>query len=112
MGVSVSSHRQGSVLTVVVGGEVDLATCPEVDDEIRQAIDTEGVESVQVDLSEVTFLDSSGIALLLRGRRRAEERGVAYQVTGAHGITQEVLEITGVWAHLSGTTGNRQPTVS
>lgn len=107
-----SSQRRGSVLTVAVAGEVDLATCPTVEDAINDAIAGDGVTSVQVDLSEVTFLDSSGIALLLRGRRNADGRGVAYRVTGARGITQEVLVITGVWAHLSGDTGNRQPTVS
>lgn len=107
-----SSYRRGDLLTVAVGGEVDLATCPALDDEIRHAIDAEGVTAVQVDLSAVSFLDSSGIALLLRGRRRADERGVAYQVIGARGMTQEVLEITGVWAHLSGDPGHTQPTVS
>ena len=44
--------------------------------------------TVQVDLSGVRFLDSSGIALLLRGRRDADERAVGYRVTGAHGIAQ------------------------
>jgi anti-anti-sigma factor len=57
---------------------------------------------VEVDLSAVRFLDSSGIRLLLIGRRAADERGVAYRVTGAQGIARQVLEMTGVWAHLSG----------
>jgi anti-anti-sigma factor len=63
------------------------------------------VQVVEVDLSAVRFLDSSGISLLLKCRRRADERGVAYRVTGAYGITEQVLEMTGVLAHLSGGTG-------
>jgi anti-sigma B factor antagonist len=100
--ISVSGHRDGSILTVVVAGEVDLATSPTVDRAIADAIATDGVTVVRVDLSGVEFLDSSGIALLLKGRRGADERGIGFQVTGAHGIVQQVLEMTGVWAHLSG----------
>jgi len=54
-----------------------------------------------VDLAEVAFLDSSGIASLLKGRRIADGLGKAYWVTGATGIVREVLDLTGVWAHLS-----------
>lgn len=46
-------------------------------------------------------MDSSGIALLLRGRREAQQHGVAYRIRGARGIVREVLELTGVWAHLA-----------
>jgi anti-anti-sigma factor len=102
MQVSVSSHRQGSVLTVVVTGEVDLSTNFAVENAITDAIAEDGVTEVEVDLSAVRFLDSSGIRLLLKGRRGADERGVAYRVTSAQGIARQVLEMTGVWAHLSG----------
>jgi anti-anti-sigma factor len=58
------------------------------------------VRRTEVDLSKVDFLDSSGVSLLLRGRRQADEHGVAYQVIGAQGIARQVLEMTGVWDHL------------
>ncbi|HEY8472865.1 MAG TPA: STAS domain-containing protein [Natronosporangium sp.] len=102
--VSVETERDGDVLTLSVSGEVDLATSPVVDDAITEAIVTSGANTVSVDLSAVEFLDSSGIALLLKGRRRADERGVAYRVTGAQGTPLQVLRIAGVWGHLSGET--------
>ena len=106
MQVSVTSDRSGGVLTVAVSGEVDLASAPDVEQAIADALRTDGVTTVQVDLSGVRFLDSSGIALLLRGRRDADERAVGYRVTGVRGIAKQVLELTGVLAHLSsGPTG-------
>lgn len=102
--VSVVSERDGDILTLTVSGEVDLATSPLVDDAITEAIVGSGAGTVSVDLSAVEFLDSSGIALLLKGRRRADERGVAYRVTGAQGTPLQVLRIAGVWGHLSGET--------
>lgn len=99
--VSVSSRRDGGALTVAVSGEIDLATSPVVTEAITGALASGGVRTVDVDLSDVTFLDSSGISLLLKGRRDADERGVGYRVTGAHGTPLEILEIAGVWQHLS-----------
>jgi anti-anti-sigma factor len=104
--VSVSSDRDGGVLTVAVSGDVDLATGPLVSGAIDDALAAEGAETVRVDLSGVRFLDSSGIALLLKGRRDADERGLAFQVFGAQGVTLQVLEVTGVLAHLSGEPGS------
>jgi anti-sigma B factor antagonist len=98
--VSVSSQRDGDAVTVVVSGDVDLSAAPLVENAILDAVSADGVRRAEVDLSQVEFLDSSGISLLLRGRRQADERGVAYRVTGTHGIVQQVLEMTGVWDHL------------
>lgn len=108
----VSSEHDGDVMTVVVTGDVDLAASSAVEEAILRAVGEAGVTLVRVDLSAVNFLDSSGITLLLKGRRRADERGVAYRVSGAHGMALQVLEITGVWAHLSGDPDQNQPTAS
>jgi anti-sigma B factor antagonist len=100
--VSVSSNGDGSVLTVVVSGDIDLSTSPAVETAVAEAVATQGVTEVEVDLSGVGFLDSSGVALLLKGRRSADEHRVAYRVTCADGIAKRVLELSGVWTHLSG----------
>jgi anti-anti-sigma factor len=100
--ISASVNRNDGVATVVVSGEVDVASGPTVDEAIRAAIAADGVERVLVDLSAVRFLDSSGIALLLKGRRLADERGVAYRVVGAHRMVLRVLELSGVREHLCG----------
>jgi anti-sigma B factor antagonist len=100
--MGVSTEHSGDLLTVAVTGDVDVSTAPALAAAIAEALDANTGAEVCVDLSGVNFLDSSGIAALLRGRRGADERGVAYRVAGAHGITRQVLELTGVWAHLSG----------
>jgi ABC-type transporter Mla MlaB component len=52
-----------------------------------------GIDAVIVDLSDVTFLDSSGISALLRGRRLADDTHPGYHVTGARGLVLTVLEL-------------------
>ena len=110
MQVSVASRRDGAAVVLMVSGDIDVTSAPALDSAIRRAVTTTGLELVQVDLSEVDFLDSSGISSLLLGRRGADERGVAFRVTGAHGIARQVLELTGVWEHLSGDSDASQPT--
>lgn len=102
MQMGISTERRDELLIVVVTGDVDVATAPALDAAITEALAGSAGGAICVDLSAVTFLDSSGIAVLLRGRRDADGRGVAYRVAGAHGIPLQVLELTGVWAHLSG----------
>jgi anti-anti-sigma factor len=112
MRMSVSSARSNNVLTVAVSGEVDLSTARELENAILAAVQADGVTEVRVDLSGVEFLDSSGIALLLRGRRAADDQRVRYRVTGAHGIARQILEITGVWTHLTGESSDSQPSAT
>jgi anti-sigma B factor antagonist len=101
--ISASVNRSGGVATVVVSGEIDVASGPTVEHELRAALSADGVDTVVVDLSAVRFLDSYGVGLLLKGRRLADEQGTSYRVTGADGIVRRVLELGGVWDHLCGT---------
>ena len=105
MTVSVTTRWDGYHALIAVVGDVDLASTPSVDKAIEAAIRSADAARVEVDLSQVTFLDTSGISGLARGRRLADQRGIAYAVVGAHGPVLTVLEMTGVWTHLSGRTG-------
>jgi anti-anti-sigma factor len=109
---SVSTRRRGGILTLAVSGDMDLSSGALVANAINDAIGASGVSLVQVDLSAVEFLDSFAIALLLKGRRRADAQGIGYLVTNAHGIARQVLELTGVWEHLSGEAGRDRPAVT
>src|SRR5690348_6534435 len=97
-----STHRDGSDLTVAASGVVDLATVDQFEDAIAAAVTEDSAATVTVDLGDVRLLDSSGIGVLLKGRRLADERERRYRVVGADGLVAEVLRITGVWDHLVG----------
>ena len=101
VGVSISTQRHDRVVTVGVAGEIDLAAGPMLEDGILTGLQDPDVDAVLVDLAAVTFLDSSGISVLLKGRRAAERRGCSFRVVGADGIVRTVLDLTGVWPLLS-----------
>lgn len=80
---------------VVVAGEVDLASAGE----LRSALATaaEGrPEQILVDLSGVTFVDSSGLGAIAGGLRAQRAHGGQLRVIGAPAHVRRVFEISGL----------------
>jgi anti-anti-sigma factor len=85
---------------VTITGEVDMATAPEVAQAIDGAPDTAG--RVVVDLTDVTFLDSSGLNALVHGQRGLAKRQIDFRVVSpADQFVRRVFEITQLAAPLS-----------
>ena len=77
--------------TVYVEGEIDLSTC----DKLRDAIEVfHG--NLAVDMSGVTFLDSSGISTLVSQRIRLEATSHRLRIVNPSQAVRTVLEITGL----------------
>lgn len=89
------------VLRLTVTGEVDLANSNLLAQAISTAIKTWSVAEVVVDLDQVTFLDSTGISVLVAGYNLAADYGVAYFVVNPHDPVRRTLHITGVLATLT-----------
>lgn len=103
---AVTRHLAGGVLHVTVTGEVDMATSDQLAAATHDAVVTERLAGIVVDLGQVTFLDSSGIRALVVEHEFAQRHGVSYHVTNPSTVVRRVLEVTGVLALLSGRTGS------
>ena len=75
-------------------GELDLATAPILTDQLAR-VEGEGVAEIVLDLSQLTFLDGSGLRALLAGRSRAETNGHGFMVGVASRPARRLLELTG-----------------
>ena len=92
----VSRPRPGTVL-LEVDGEIDTATAPRLQaglDEALDAADAEG-SRVVVDLTGVTFLASSGLAVLIGGARRVTALGGRLRLVAASRSVTRPLQVTG-----------------
>lgn len=98
---SVDESGQGDAVHVALAGEIDLVAGPEIRDRVGRLLAGEATEVV-VDLSRVTFLDSSGIGVLVACWRLANAGGKTFRAVNAHGNAAQVLEMTGVGDVLSG----------
>lgn len=76
-------------------GEVDLYTCPELKQELLRVIE-EGAMLVVVDLTETTFIDSTGLGVLIRGVERLQPEGGRLAVVCIDPNMVKVFEVTGL----------------
>lgn len=80
--------------SAAVTGEVDADNCADFGRELLEAPLTDGV--LRVDVSGLSFIDSSGISELLRVRQLLEDRGQALELADPSPAVHRVLEITGL----------------
>lgn len=80
---------------VVVAGEVDVATAPALRDQLDGAIDR-GTPWLVVDLSSVSFIDSTGLGVLIGASKRMEEDGGSLRLVVAEPRILKLFEITGL----------------
>jgi anti-anti-sigma factor len=91
------SSRVGDAVVLAIVGEIDMATAPEVERAIDRGHD--GTRRVVIDLTEVTFLDSSALNALVHSQRNLAEHDVAFRIVSPsdHAV-RNVFDIT----HLTG----------
>jgi len=90
--VEVSELDDGTV-RIELRGELDMSAAPGLSEAMAK---TGGEVTVVLDLSGVTFLDSSAIAALVAAGRNIREGGGRLQIGPRSEIVARVLEITGL----------------
>jgi anti-sigma B factor antagonist len=86
--------RDGDTATVVLVGEFDLATLQEARAGFQEA-QKDGARRIVVDLRELSFIDSTGIAFLITARRDDPDGRLSF-IPSESPAVRRVLDITGV----------------
>jgi anti-anti-sigma factor len=76
-------------------GELDMSTAPQLRDELMR-LTSEGATEVIVDLSDLAFVDSTGLSVLIAGLKRLRQEGGDMVLRSPNPGTRRVLEITGL----------------
>jgi anti-sigma B factor antagonist len=90
----ITVRNQGSAVICAAAGEIDLATSSQLSDALTAAL-AEEPEAVVADLSAVTFLDSSGLRVLIDTHVSAGG-AVRFAVVAAGNATLRPLQLTGL----------------
>ena len=91
----IAERVDGQTPVLSIRGEIDVATAPELRDRLLAVAQT-GNEIVVVDLSEVTFLDSTALGVLVSGLKRFRSGGGDLRLVVTGRSVAKVLEITGL----------------
>jgi anti-anti-sigma factor len=96
---SVTITRVDGFAALSVSGAIDLASVPQLDIAL---LAVEGARRVAVDLAGVDYIDSSGLALLMRHRHRLGEAGRSLRVCNPSLLVRRLLKMTGLDTQLIG----------
>ena len=83
-------EKQGASI-VVFTGEIDLESSPAARETLLKCVDHTG--NVIVDLSEVSYIDSSGVASLVEALQAAKKQGGQFALAAVSEPTRRVLEL-------------------
>jgi anti-sigma B factor antagonist len=80
---------------LAVKGEVDLYTSPQLKEKVGEMVE-QGQSRLVIDLTDVGFMDSSGLGVLVTALKRARERDGQLALVCPEGSVHKVLTITGL----------------
>ncbi len=93
--LTLSERREGDAVVLSAKGIVDMAAAPALTDRIR-AILRQRPAVLVVDLSEVTFLATAGMSVLMEADRKSNELAISLRVV-AHGpVTVKSMQLLGI----------------
>jgi anti-sigma B factor antagonist len=84
---------------LVLRGELDMASSPALEEAVRQ-ICTDSAETLTVDLSGLTFMDSTGLRVVLLAKELCERHGCELLVIPGPAQIQRLFEVTGILERL------------
>lgn len=95
MDLKVDTRSEGDLAVLTVSGEVDVFTAPDLDRAIAAQL-AEGRTRLVIDLSSVSFLDSTGLGVLVKGLKGAREAGGSLTLVITSDRIRRIFDITGL----------------
>ena len=83
-------------VTVVIGGELDHCNAPQIRRQLDDLLMDERVVHLVLDLENLTFMDSSGIGVLLGRLRTLSARGGSLSVKGMRPSVEKLFRLSGL----------------
>ncbi|MBN2288131.1 MAG: STAS domain-containing protein [Candidatus Glassbacteria bacterium] len=90
--MQVEVNRRGDAAVISVSGDVDLYTSPEVRKAITRMCKKK-VPVIVINLAEVAYMDSSGVATLVEGLQLSGRYEGAFRIVGLQPAVREVFEL-------------------
>jgi anti-sigma B factor antagonist len=91
----VDVRNEGRAPVVVVSGELDLASGPELE-AVLERFSTQPTELLIIDLRQVDFMDSTGLSIIVKAHQRFADDGRQLALVRGPSQVQRLLDLTGV----------------
>ena len=92
--MKISARRMDKITIFDITGSIDLSQSPEVRKVLLKEMRDDKVPRVVLNLTQVNYIDSSGIASLVEGLKASRELGSRFILFGLTTNAREVLQIS------------------
>jgi anti-sigma B factor antagonist len=89
--MNISTREEGGYTIIGLGGEIDLSCSPDVRKQILDCLQSN--HNLLVDMSGVTYIDSSGVASLVEGYQTAKKQSLKFGLIGVSESAINVLRL-------------------
>lgn len=94
--MDLSFKAEGSMLIVKISCEIDHHSCDKIRDKIDRSFIENNVKNILIDMSDVRFMDSSGIGLIMGRYKFASKLGGQAGVIGGNECVDKILKMSGI----------------
>ena len=94
--IKVDLKAEGRVLYAFINGEIDHHTSKEIRDKIDSEIESINPASLVIDLGDVSFMDSSGVGIILGRYKLMRSIGGKIQIKSPKKEIKRILSLSGV----------------
>ena len=89
-------ERENDFLRVSLSGEIDMSVAERLRNRIDEELDRAGARNIVFDLSRVSFIDSSGLGVIVGRYRKVVPVGGFITIFGANERVYRILELSGI----------------
>lgn len=95
MSLTVQTEQRDDVVVVSVAGELDMATAPNLQDQITDLLE-KGRSRLVFNLADVTFCDSTGLSVFVRAKNSCDDVGGVVRLAAPQRGVLRILEVSGL----------------
>ena len=90
--MTINKTANGNELTIALEGRLDTTTAPQLDDELKTALN--GVEKLEFNFEKLEYISSAGLRVLLSAQKVMNKQG-SMVIKNVNEEIQEIFEVTG-----------------
>lgn len=90
--MTINKTANGNELTIALEGRLDTTTAPQLDDELKSAL--EGVTKLDFNFEKLEYISSAGLRVLLSAQKVMNKQG-SMVIKNVNEEIQEIFEVTG-----------------
>lgn len=91
-------YIKGDTLVVELSGEIDHHVAEKIRNDIDDEIKLYGTKNLILDFSKVTFMDSSGVGVVLGRYKKVGELGGTVAIRNADRLVRQILDMSGIFS--------------